>query len=86
MGKMGEGKCAMLGSSVVSDSLQPHGLYSPPGSSVHGDSPGMGIMVDSLPPEPSGKPLKVNTSSYKISPRDILYTIVTIINNILLYI
>ena len=26
--------------SVVSDSLQPHGLYSPPGFSVHGDSPG----------------------------------------------
>ena len=81
-----KGKCAMLGSSVMSDSLQPHGLYSLPGSSVHGDSPGMGIIVDSLPPEPSGKPLKVNTSSYKISPGDILYTIVTIINNILLYV
>ena len=26
--------------SVVSDSLQHHGLYSPPGSSVHGNSPG----------------------------------------------
>ena len=29
----------MLSCSVVSDSLQPHGLY-PPGSSVHEDSPG----------------------------------------------
>ena len=76
----------MLSGSVMSDSLQPHGLYSPPGSSVHGDSPGMGIMVDSLPPEPSGKPLKVNTYSCKISPGDIMYTMVTIINNILLYI
>ena len=26
----------VLSHSVVSDSLQPHGLYSPPGSSVHG--------------------------------------------------
>ena len=29
-----------LNRSVVSDSLWPCGLYSPPGSSVHGDSPG----------------------------------------------
>ena len=76
----------MLSGSGMSDSLQPHGLYSLPGSSVHGDSPGMGIMVDSLPPEPSGKPLKVNTSSCKISPGDIMYIMVTIINNILLYV
>ena len=26
----------MLGGSVVVDSLRPHGLYSPPGSSIHG--------------------------------------------------
>ena len=32
--------CAVLSRSVVSDSLQPHGLCSPPGSSVHEDSPG----------------------------------------------
>ena len=25
--------------SAMSDSVRPHGLYSPPGSSVHGDSP-----------------------------------------------
>ena len=31
--------CAMLSCSVMSDSLRPHGLYNPPGSSVHGDSP-----------------------------------------------
>ena len=29
----------VLSCSVVSDSLQPHELYSLPGSSVHGDSP-----------------------------------------------
>ena len=32
--------------SVVSNSLWPHGLYSPPGSSVHGDSPGKNSGVD----------------------------------------
>ena len=26
--------------SAMSSSLRPHGLYSPPGSSIHGDSPG----------------------------------------------
>ena len=26
--------------SAMSNSLRPHGLYSPPGSSIHGDSPG----------------------------------------------
>ena len=31
--------CAVLGRSVMSDSLWPHWLY-PPGPSVHGDSPG----------------------------------------------
>ena len=31
---------AVLSHLVVSGCLQPHGLYSPPGSSVHGDSPG----------------------------------------------
>ena len=30
----------VLSCSVTSDSLQPYGLYSPLGSSVHGDSPG----------------------------------------------
>ena len=30
----------VLSCSVVSDSLRPHGLYSPPGTSVHGVSPG----------------------------------------------
>ena len=30
----------VLSRSVVSDSLGPHGLHSPPASSVHGDSPG----------------------------------------------
>ena len=33
--------CAMLSRSVMSDSLQPHGLW--PGSSVHGDPPGTGV-------------------------------------------
>ena len=28
--------CVCISHSVMSDSLQPHGLYSPPGSSVHG--------------------------------------------------
>ena len=28
--------CVCVSHSVVSNSLQPHGLYSPPGSSVHG--------------------------------------------------
>ena len=69
-----------VGSSVVSDSLQSHGLCNPQGSSVHGilqarilewvacpppgDLPNTGIeprslamQVDSLPPEPPGKPL-----------------------------
>ena len=32
--------CAVLSCSVVSNSLWPHGLYSPRGSSVHGDAPG----------------------------------------------
>ena len=32
--------CAILSCWVVSSSLQPHGLYSPPGSSVHGESLG----------------------------------------------
>ena len=31
---------AVLSHPVVSNSLQPHWLYSPPGSSIHGDSPG----------------------------------------------
>ena len=31
--------------SVDSDSLRPHGLYSSPGSSVHGDSPGKNTRV-----------------------------------------
>ena len=30
----------MFSRSVMSDSLRLHGLHSPPGSSVHGDSPG----------------------------------------------
>ena len=33
-------KCVVLSHSVMSDSLRPHGLYSPPGSSVCEDSPG----------------------------------------------
>ena len=37
--------CCVLSLSVMSDSFQPHGLYSPPGSSVHGDSPGKNIGV-----------------------------------------
>ena len=37
--------CAMLSCSVMSDSLRPHGLYSSPGSSVHGDSPGKNTSV-----------------------------------------
>ena len=36
----------VLSHSVVSDSLRPHGLYSLPGSSVHGDSPGKNIGAD----------------------------------------
>ena len=36
--------CA-LSCSVMSDSLGPHGLYSPPDSSVHGDSPGKNTEV-----------------------------------------
>ena len=32
--------CAVLSRSVMSESLRPHGLCSPPGSSVHGDSSG----------------------------------------------
>ena len=35
----------MLSHSVMSDSLQPHGC-SPPGSSIHGDSPGKNAGVD----------------------------------------
>ena len=35
----------MLSHSLMSDSLWPHGLYSPPGFSVHGDSPGKNIGV-----------------------------------------
>ena len=35
----------MLSCLVMSDSLQPHGLC-PPGSSVHGDSPGKNIGAD----------------------------------------
>ena len=34
--------------SVVSNSLSPYGLYSPPGSSVHGDSPGKNTGVGCL--------------------------------------
>ena len=30
---------SVLSCLVLSDSLRPHGLYNPPGSSVHGDSP-----------------------------------------------
>ena len=37
--------CAVLSCLVMSHSLQPHGLYSPPGFSVHGDSPGKNIGV-----------------------------------------
>ena len=37
--------CVVLSCSVVSDSLRPHGLYSLPGSSVHGDSPGKNTRV-----------------------------------------
>ena len=36
--------CYVLSHSVVSDSLPPHGL-SPPGSSIHGSSPGKNIGV-----------------------------------------
>ena len=39
--------CAAFGLSVVSDSLRPHDC-SPPGSSVHGDSPGKNTGVGSL--------------------------------------
>ena len=35
-----QGSYCALSHSVVSDSLPPHGLYSLPGSSVYGDSPG----------------------------------------------
>ena len=35
----------VLSRSVTSDPLQPRGLYSPPGSSVHGDSPGKNTEV-----------------------------------------
>ena len=37
--------CAVLGRSIVSDSLEPMG-YGPPGFSVHGDSPGENAGVD----------------------------------------
>ena len=37
--------CCVLSCSVVSDSLGPHGLYSLPGSSVNGDSPGKNTRV-----------------------------------------
>ena len=36
---------ALLSCSVMSNSLWPHGLCSPPGSSVHGDSPGKNTTV-----------------------------------------
>ena len=43
--------CAMLSCSVMSDSLLPHGLESPPGCSVHGSSPGKntGVGCHALP-------------------------------------
>ena len=37
--------CAVLCHSVMPDSLRPHGLYSLPDSSVHGDSLGKNIGV-----------------------------------------
>ena len=37
--------CAVLSCLVMPDSLRPHGLYRPPGFSVHGDSPGRNIGV-----------------------------------------
>ena len=40
--------CAVLSCLVMSHSLQPHGLYSPPGFSVHGDCPGSNTGVDRL--------------------------------------
>ena len=48
--------CSVLCHSVMSDSLQPHGLY-PPGSSVHGDSPGTGSQrpwLGEAAPQPEG--------------------------------
>ena len=39
--------CAILSCSVMIDSLWPHGPYTPPASSVHGDSPGKNTGVDS---------------------------------------
>ena len=40
--------CAVFSHSVVSDSLWPHRLCSPPGSSVYGDFPGKNTRVGSL--------------------------------------
>ena len=37
--------CAMLSHKAMSDSVQPHGLCSPTGSSVQGDSPGKNTAV-----------------------------------------
>ena len=39
--------CAILSCSVMIDSFWPHGPYTPPASSVHGDSPGKNTGVDS---------------------------------------
>ena len=41
--------CAVFSHSVASNSLQSHWLYSPSGSSVHGDSPGKNNGVVSMP-------------------------------------
>ena len=43
--KTHSGSVLMFSRSVMSDSLQPHGQHSPPGSCVHGDSPGKNIGV-----------------------------------------
>ena len=43
---LGSYVCYVLSHSVMSSSLWPHGLYSLPGSSVHGDSPGKNTRVN----------------------------------------
>ena len=42
-GEAGGGVKVEISRTVVSNSSKPHGLYSPPGSSVHRDSPGKNI-------------------------------------------
>ena len=48
----------MLSHSVVSGFLQPHGLYSPPGSSVHEDSPRRMLECVAMPPSRGSSQLR----------------------------